>query len=625
MRVNYRIKAHTGWSFLAVVATMLTACSGGGGSDEAASAAAAPPLGSCADCGTLLVAVTDADGDFVSYSVDVVSVTLRRPNGASLEVLPSRTRIDFAQLTDLADLLSVATVAPGDFVGGTIRLDYGGAEVFVEAGGQIVPARVVGADGAELGVVDLSIDLSNREHLVIARGRNALLSLDFDLLASHEVDITQAPAVVAARPYIVAEVVPVAEKELRVRGALVRVDAAQSTYTLDVRPWHRRDGNHGRVTVHTTATTSFEVAGATYSGAAGLAALAQQPAGALTVAFGTLAVQSREFTASIVHAGDSVSGERIDAVHGNVVARRGNELIVKGAFAVRRDRAARFHRTVIVELAPGTKVSKIGTSQALAIDAISVGQSIVAFGTLEEPATAGDTAPPTLDATTGRVRLLVTHLHGTVNGVVGSQLNMRLRAIDRLAIEMFDFTGTGITAATDADPDDYEVATGALTLGALQPAEAVKALGFARAFGSAPADFDGRTVIDRRDLPAALGIGWSPSGTTAPFLSIGAAGLVLDLGNSSGERHFIKIGSRVVDLLELPAAPTIVAANGRAVFGLWQREHVELFTSFDDFVAALALRLSGGEAAVALAAYGSYDETAATLHANRIAVYLAAD
>ena len=364
---------------------MLAACSGGGGSDEAASAAAAPPLGSCADCGTLLVSVTDADGDFVSYSVDVVSVTLRRSNGASLEVLPSRTRIDFAQLTDLADLLSVATVAPGDFVGGTIRLDYGGAEVFVEAGGQIVPARVVGADGAELGVVDLSIDLSNREHLVIARGRTTLLSLDFDLAASHEVDITQSPAVVAARPYIVAEVVPVAEKELRVRGALVRVDPAASTYTLDVRPWHRRDGNHGRVTVHTTATTSFEVAGTTYTGAAGLAALAQQPAGALTVAFGALAVQSREFTASIVHAGDSVSGERIDAVHGNVVARRGNELIVKGAFAVRRDRAARFHRTVIVELAPSTKVSKIGSAQALAIDAISVGQSIVAFGALESP------------------------------------------------------------------------------------------------------------------------------------------------------------------------------------------------------------------------------------------------
>ena len=101
---------------------------------------------------------------------------------------------------------------------------------------------------------------------------------------------------------------------------------------------------------------------------------------------------------------------------------------------------------------------------------------------------------------------------------------------------------------------------------------------------------------------------------------------MLDLGNSSiGERHFIKIGSRVVDLLELPAAPTIVAADGRAVFGLWQRDHVELFTSFDDFVAQLALRLSGGEAAVALAAYGGYDETAATLHANRIVVYLAVD
>ena len=54
------------------------------------------------------------------------------------------TRIDFAQLTELSDLLAVATLAPGDIVGGTIRLDYGNAEVFVESGGQVVRANVVG-------------------------------------------------------------------------------------------------------------------------------------------------------------------------------------------------------------------------------------------------------------------------------------------------------------------------------------------------------------------------------------------------------------------------------------------------------------------------------------------------
>ncbi len=51
--------------------------------------------------------------------------------------------------------------------------------------------------------------------------------------------------------------------------------------------------------------------------------------------------------------------------------------------------------------APGT---------ALDASALSVGQHIVAFGTLTEPAT--DSTPATFDATNGRVRMLPTHLHG---------------------------------------------------------------------------------------------------------------------------------------------------------------------------------------------------------------------
>ena len=148
------------------------------------------------DTGTLLVSITDADGDFVSYSVDVLSVTLQRRGGGTVEVLPAATRIDFAQLTELSDLLSVATLAPGDIVGGKIRLDYGNAEVFVESGGQVVRANVVGANGAPLGVTELDIELAARNHLVITRGRAALLALDFDLAASHEVDLAQSPPVV---------------------------------------------------------------------------------------------------------------------------------------------------------------------------------------------------------------------------------------------------------------------------------------------------------------------------------------------------------------------------------------------------------------------------------------------
>jgi hypothetical protein len=628
MEILHRRSARRTWSFVALAAAALAlfGCGGsqGAGDSTAATGASSGNLAgsACSDCGTLLVGLTDAEGDFVSYSVDVISIALQRPNGASVETLPAATRVDFAQLTELSDLLSVTTVAPGDFVGGKIRLDYSGAEVFVERNGEIVQADVVDETGQPLGVTELEVRLADRDHLVITRGRAAFLAVDFDLAASHDVDTTQSPPIVKARPYIVAEARPVDEKQLRVRGTLVGVDTDASSYTVDVRPWHRGDGNLGRLTVHTTATTAFEVDGVAATGSAGLAALATKPAGTLTVAFGTLDTTSRDFAAEIVHAGTSVSGEGLDAVHGNVVARSGDRLTVKGAFAVRRDHRAGFRRTVFVEIGPNTKVLKSGSMEVLDGAAVSVGQGIVALGTLDEPSST-DT-PPTLDATAGRVRMLVTALHGSVNGVVAGQINLDLRAIDRLGIEMFDFAGTGVTSASDADPNDYEVLAGTLSLAQLASGEAARVLGFVTPFGSGPPDFSGRTVIDRRDLPATLGIGWGADGTHAPFLSMGPSGLVLDVHNPDiGERHFLQVGMRRIDLTALAASPTLAPADGRALFGISEPGHIELFASFEEFVTELSARLGAGDAAIALTAYGRYDEGGNTLNANRISVHFA--
>jgi hypothetical protein len=604
-----------------LAAAGLAGCGGSSGDSTSATMPTSPGTGQ--DTGTLLVSITDADGDFVSYSVDVLSVTLRRQNGGTVEVLPAATRIDFAQLTDLSDLLAVATLAPGDIVGGTIRLDYGTAEVFVEQNGQVVRANVVGEDGAPLGVTALDIELAARDHLIITRGRAALLALDFDLAASHDVDVAPSPPVVTARPYIVAEAQPVTEKELRLRGALVATDIAAGTYTVDVRPWFAPQGNHGRVTVHTTAATAFEIDGVAATGGAGLTALAAKPAGTMTVAFGTLTTSDRRFTAEIVHAGDSVSGERLDAIHGSIVARNGDRLTVKGAFAVRSDRSARLHRTAVVTVGASTRILKTGSPGAsLDASALSVGQNIVAFGSLTEPAT--DTSPAVFDATNGRVRMLPTHLRGIVNSTVAGQINLDLRAIDRLGVDLFDFAGTGVTPALDADPADYEIATGSLALGSVAPGQAAMVLGFVRPFGSAPADFDGRTVVDHRDLPTLLGIGWGTSGTTAPFLSMGPTGFVLDGDNPSiGARHHLAVGLRLVDLTELSSPVTLAPSSSPALYGITAGRGVRLFRTFGEFSDAVSTELSAGRAALALAASGDYEPGSTTLTARHITIHFA--
>jgi len=626
MAIQQKRTAYGAWSLIGLAAAALAGCGGGGGGSSASN----PTPSACSDCGTLLVGLTDADGDFVSYTVDVLSIKLQRANGAQIETLPQTTRVDFTQLTNLSDLLSVATLAPGDFVKGSIRVDYTNADIEVQKGTDSVKATPVDANGQPLGITELEVRLDGKNHLVITKRRATFLAIDFNLAASNTVDMTKTPPVVTVNTFITASVQPVEDKDLRVRGPLVSVDTTAKSYIVNVRPWHNTAGDHGQFTVHTTDTTSFEIDGVTSTGAAGLTALAAEAAGTLTVALGTLDISTRDFTATTVLAGTSVDGEGLDAVQGNVVSRNGDTFTVKGAFAVHReDHGFDFPRTVVVTVGTGTKVIKAGSTDALDASAISVGQNVVAFGKLTEPpvvapmdsGSSGETGPSTpttpaaLDATAGRVRLNATEIRGNVKTVASGQITMQLRAIDRLGIAMFDFTNTG------SDPTNYQVHTGAMSLSNLSVGEFAKVIGFVTPFGKAPPDFDGRTVVDPRDLPWVLGIGWGATGTTTPFLSMNATGLVIDNKNTSiGDRHFILSGMNKIDILTLASGPTVAPAD-RGMYGIWEPGHIELFSSFADFETKLATRLGAGDAVTSMSAFGAYDTASNTLTANGVSVF----
>jgi hypothetical protein len=121
-----------------------------------------------------------------------------------------------------------------------------------------------------------------------------LFTLDFNLAATNIVDLTTTPATVTVRPALVASLEMVDQKDLRLRGPLVSVDKAAGSYVVDVRPFNLRNQRFGQVTVHTASTTTFEIDGTNYTGAAGLEALAAAGAGTVTAAFGTLAPATRK-------------------------------------------------------------------------------------------------------------------------------------------------------------------------------------------------------------------------------------------------------------------------------------------------------------------------------------------
>ena len=124
-------------AWVASLLLALAGCSGGDG-----------------ESGKVQVSITDAAGDFHSYSVDVTSVALKRLNGGTVETLPNATRVDFAEYVELAELFTVRTVPAGTYTGMRLTLDYSTAQIMVENGaGNPVAVAAVDELGAPLATL----------------------------------------------------------------------------------------------------------------------------------------------------------------------------------------------------------------------------------------------------------------------------------------------------------------------------------------------------------------------------------------------------------------------------------------------------------------------------------------
>ena len=631
-----RADSRTAWKAVASLLTALALAACGSGSGPAG-APQPLPIAQCVpgdaatadECGTVIVGLTDADGDFLSYAVNVVSLTLERDDGSFVEVLPNSTRLDFAQYVNLTEFISAASVPPGDYVSGSIRLDYSDAEVFVEADGTAKEAVVVDAEGNPVGQTELRIRLADRHHLSVRKGIVSLLTVDFDLDASHVVDITATPAVAVSEPFIVAEVEPVDTKDFRVRGRFLEASVDGMFYTVALRPFYDAAGDFGRMRVRVTERTDFEVNGETWVGADGLRALTAAGEGTLTVARGTLNLAERTFTARLVLAGSSVPGNELDAVKGNVISRSGDTLTVRGGTVILSDSDRAFFRDdVTVTVGPDTVVYKsFNTDRPLGMpirlldnSAISVGQAITVRGDV----VINDETGIHIDATQGTVAMHVTHLLGIVNSIVPGQTDIELHAVDRRRVGVFDFSGTGMAPETDADPENYEVATGNLLLDTDATGKPVVVYGFANEFGAAPPDFEGRTIVNHFDVRSALGVGWGIEGTKQPFLMMDSTGLLLDNGNPDiDQRHHIKHGPFLIDLTTLDSNTLIVPREtGRKLFVVKTTDSLQLYADFEDFLAALTLELDGANAARSMYARGHYNRDTNVFTAFKIYIHI---
>ncbi len=630
-------------------ALALTACGGGGGvanfddpgpvGDDGGGAPVAVCDPGDADtfdsCGVGVVTVTDADGDVLSYAVDIVSLELERAGGDIVETLPGTTRIDFADYVELSELLGAPRLPPGTYVRGSMTLDFTNAEVVVEQGGEAVLATVVDPDGNPLTQTTLEVELTDRTQFSVAAGRAALLALDFDLESSNEVDALASPPLVTVQPVLLAEVNPIDEKELRVRGTLEGVDSTGTAYAVDVRPLGRRDGRFGEVSVQVTDETTYDIDGQLFTGADGLAALGALPQDTLTVAFGVLSTADAAFTASNVLAGSSVPGITDDTVLGTVVAREGDVLTVRGATVVRSgDEPNAFFDAVTVTVGVDTAVTRpVDPLDGLTTTAISVGQQVRIFGVANVPAIDDDDGddgeiqpgapvilpPLELDATSGRVQLLRSQISGIVEDNQPGLLTLDLAEVNSRGSTVLDFTGTGLAPELDADPAAYEIDTNGLAADAPVGA-AARVFGYVNAFGEAPPDFEAFTTVQFEDLRAIFRFLFNSGSAAQAFTSVGPEGIALNV--DALERGRIRVPGLRVPLGAPQLLPMLVPSDARSRYALVDTDGTEMFEDFADFAEALALRLDGSTVVRSVTAAGAYAPLATTLEARSVVVVL---
>ena len=561
---------------LAVLALLaLAGCGSGSNPMSASNSLASSAQSACSGCGTAVVSITDAPGDFVSYIVKIDSLTLTRSDGTTVQTVPAATQVDFTQLVNLSEIVAAHQLPPGDYTSAQLTLDYSNADIVVstQSGNFPVPAGdlIDGATGQPISApITVTLSFANNP-LVITDGTVSNLGIDFNLTASNTVDLTANPITVTVEPVLSASLAPATTKQIHVRGPLVSVSTGGGDYVIDVRPFADPDSDFGQLTVDTTSTTTFLINGTSYAGPAGLTAMAALSAGTLTTAYGTWDKTSDTFTASIVHAGTSVAGVSGDSVFGTVVARSGDTMTLDNSLLFmpvssnsNPDDAMNFQRQVTVTVGSGTTVAAEGQSGTFGIADISVGQRVRFTGTLST-----NNSGTSLDATSGSALLEPTRGDGLYSGSASGSIIVSLQDLGHVQASALDFAGTGTSSSNDASASSYEVQIpSTFSTSLFATGLPVQFTGFVTPFGSAPPDFSAMTVVSYGQAQAMLHAAWSSPGSTTAFTSLSSTELVVgQTALQSATVHFIRIDDNLVDASTLSGGVTLVPAGSTSTSG----------------------------------------------------------
>ena len=601
---------------------------------------------------------TDDVGQFTSYLVTVDSVVLVGQLNGDISAIAVPETVDFTKLTNLSELFATASVPVDTYTQAIITLDYTSAQVSVMVNGAPVKVSIVDPSGAVPTQIQVTVTLDPANQLILQptfATSNALrLALNYDMSASNSLDMSTSPPTLTVKPFMSVATTAADSKLIRVRGPLINSSISLGTYTVVVRPFFDEVNSLGIDTMFNDANTVYTFGGTTYVGAPGLTALSQASAGSTeTAAFCTFeptttpaaGVNAGIFHSVYVVAGGTLEDFFTEGIEGDVIARSGNTLTLRGGLVTLNaaEEIIYVDTDSQVLIGPGTLVTADGVSTlgSLNYNSIAVGQHITARG-LYSVNSAGVTV---IDATgsatdTGSVRLQSTELFGSLTSAASGSLALNLQSILSYPSSVYDFAGNGVSAASDPVAANFLVNTGALALPTLAPGDPVWIDGYVAPFGTAPPDFTAFSVLAEASVPATLAVLWTGTGTAAPFATLTPTGLTIDLTNAAFGSGQLRIGAETVDVTTLSATPNIVPAvaapdptTGLPLFmprfsvgpGAIVEATINPITSFNTFAAfvtQLNTTFATPTPATQFVARGMYDRASNTFTASSIDVVL---
>jgi len=587
--------------------------------------ALAAPLVSCSsgtsvgETSSLTFTITDAASDELSsFEVELSSLTVAKAGGTPVSILSEPLRIDLTNLVDLSQIVDVREVPAGLYTSASITFDFSEASAYLI--GETSPATILDSDGLALdGEVTLPLSLG---FLMVMPGKNRVLECDFDLDQSVMVDA--GANAITVEPVLNFDIDPAEPKELVVLGALQSVDQLTSMIALERQTL---GGNPlGDLDISVEASTTYQIDGVPYLGAAGLAELASRPVDTWVQAYGTIDPALAMFHAEYLEAGTGTYNGGSDIVEGHITGRSGGAgtdtiLTVVGHSNNADHTAFQFNTTFTVSTDfLDTKVLRRGASVAGDTDDLNIGQRVRIFGTL---------TGASLDASTSTsvVRMQRTRFLGFANEAPSAgTVEIDLVRVGLRPQAVFNW-GEGGTSPLDPDA---LVADVSMLLGGVDAADleigigtAVSMRGFLPPVDDDDEDFEARLLINRDKGPSLLSI-HDRVGPLTVVPTITSTEIQLAISGTPGLFEHAVIDRGFVGLVALPDTPTPTIVP-QGLLGLYSIRHkgtmgTSLYLNFAAFAAALELELGQGSTIFNLGAIGPYDAPTNTTSAKIVSV-----